>query len=101
MGLINLSNICHAGLALAGQIVVGVAAWLCGFSFFVSSVIGAFFAIGFYWGREVAQAERKAGTPPWYSGFLFTNWSQDAVFDFLCPVVACAISTVIVFFVTM
>lgn len=98
---INLSNISHAGLALACQAVVGLASWLCGASFVTAAVMGALLSIGFYWGREVAQAERKAGTPPWYSGFIVTNWSQDAVFDLLCPVIACAISTGIVFLVTI
>lgn len=98
---INLSNISHAGLALACQSVVGVAAWLCGASFVTAAVMGALLSIGFYWGREVAQHERKVGTPPWYSGFIMTNWSQDAVFDFLCPVVACAISTLAVAALTM
>lgn len=86
----NLSNLSHAALALAAQVVIGMLAYACGSSIVSASVIGGCFAVGFYFGREVAQAERKAGTPPWWSGFVMTKWSQDAIFDLLCPVVACS-----------
>ena len=51
--------------------------------------MGGLLAVGFYWGREVAQAERKAGTPPWWSGFDVRKWSLDAKLDLLFPVIAC------------
>lgn len=86
----NLSNLSHAALALSAQVVIGMLAYACGSSFVSASVIGGCFAVGFYFGREVAQAERKAGTPPWWSGFIMTRWSRDAIFDLLCPVVACS-----------
>ena len=53
-------------------------------------VMGGLFAVGFYFGREVAQAERKAGTPPWWSGFDGRKWSLDAKLDLLFPVIVCA-----------
>lgn len=87
----NLSNLSHAALALAAQVVIGLLAYACGSSIVSACVIGGCFAAGFYFGREVAQAERKAGTPPWWSGFIMTRWSRDAIFDLLCPVVACAL----------
>lgn len=86
----NASNFAHAALALAAQVVIGLLAFACGSSIVGASVIGGLFAVGFYFGREVAQAERKAGTPPWWSGFVMTKWSQDAIFDLLCPVVTCS-----------
>lgn len=86
----NASNFAHAALALAAQVVIGLLAFACGSSIVGASVIGGLFAVGFYFGREVAQAERKAGTPPWWSGFVVTKWSQDSIFDLLCPVVACS-----------
>ena len=86
----NLSNLSHAALALSAQVVIGMLAYACGSSIVSASVIGGCFAVGFYFGREVAQAERKAGTPPWWSGFIMTRWSRDAIFDLLCQVVACS-----------
>jgi hypothetical protein len=53
-------------------------------------VMGGLFAVGFYFGREVAQTERKAGTPPWWSGFDGRKWSLDAKLDLLFPVIVCA-----------
>ena len=86
--MLNLSNLAHAALALLCQIVV-VGILLCfGESSFTASLIGGALATGFYWGREVAQHERKAGTPPWYSGFKFQDWSLDSKMDFLCPLAA-------------
>lgn len=87
----NLSNFAHAGLAVACQTIVGLIAWACGASLFEASVMGGLLAVGFYWGREVAQAERKAGTPPWWSGFDVRKWSQDAILDLVAPAVACVI----------
>lgn len=52
--------------------------------------MGGLLAVGFYWGREVDQNERKRGTPPWWSGFVMTKWSTDSVLDLVFPIVACA-----------
>lgn len=87
----NLSNFAHAGLALVFQLITALIATAFGAELFEASVIGALLAVGFYLGREVAQAERKAGTPPWWSGFVMTKWSRDAIFDLLCPLVACSV----------
>lgn len=86
----NASNFAHAFLALIFQCAVGLIAFACGSSIVSASIVGGLFAVGFYFGREVAQAERKAGTPPWWAGFVMTKWSHDAIFDLLCPVVTCS-----------
>lgn len=85
----NLSNFSHAGLALAAQQIIALMALALGASLFWGEAVGAAFGIGFYLGREVAQVERKLGTPPWWSGFQFSRWSTDNICDFLCPVIAC------------
>lgn len=86
----NTSNFYHACLAVFSQVVIASAATLSfGIPMGVAYFIGGMFSVGFYFGREVAQAERKAGTPPWWSGLVITHWSRDAVFDFVCPLAAC------------
>lgn len=93
-----LSHLAHAGLSLATQLVIGLTAFFLGVSLFDSSVMGGLFAIGFYWGREVAQVERHAGTPPWWSGFNPRNWKADNWGDFLFPLVACVAAVLAVRF---
>lgn len=92
-----LSHIAHAGLALAAQIVVALVALLFSASLLAASVMGALLAVGFYWGREVAQVERRVGTPPWWSGFDPRDWEPDNWGDFLAPLatvvlVVCAVA---------
>ena len=86
----NESNFAHAGLALLAQMMTALIATAFGAELFEAAVMGAFLAVGFYLGREVAQAERKAGTPPWWSGFDARKWSLDAKLDLLFPVIVCA-----------
>ena len=50
------------------------------------AVISGLFPVGFYFGREVAQHERKMGGKPWYVGFKIWEWSTDAKLDFAFPV---------------
>ena len=90
----NKSNFAHAGLALLMQFVTALIATAFGADFVSASVMGGLFAVGFYFGREVAQAERKAGTPPWWSGFIIAKWSRDAIFDLLFPAIACSVFVV-------
>ncbi len=96
----NLSNVSHAGLALAMQGVVTIATYLVGFSPVLGAALGGVLAIGFYWGREVAQAERKAGGKPWWIGFDMTLWSNDAILDFVFPVLASSFFFVVTFALT-
>ena len=83
----NKSNLAHALLAVGFQAYWTLIAWLTNGSLSVTAIVSGAMAIGFYYGREVAQVERKAGTPPWYSGFLPKNWSKDNFFDFVTPLV--------------
>lgn len=86
----NESNFAHAGLALLAQMMTALMATALGADLLSAVVMGGLFAVGFYFGREVAQAERKAGTPPWWSGFEVRKWSGDAKLDLLFPVIVCA-----------
>lgn len=85
----NLSNLAHGGLALAAQIITALIALAFGADLFTGTLLGALLAIGFYWGREVAQAERKAGGTPWWIGFDVRMWSDDALLDLAVPVAFC------------
>ena len=85
----NRTNFEHAGYALAMQ----GALWLLTGSL----LTGAVLAIGFFFGREHAQAEYKAinadfngqrANMPWYAGFNPKYWSLDAVLDVLLPTAA-------------
>lgn len=87
----NLSNFAHGGLALAAQIVTALIAVAFGAEFFDGALLGAMLAIGFYWGREVAQAERKAGGSPWWIGFDVRQWSEDSILDLAVPISFCAV----------
>lgn len=93
----NLSNLAHAGLALACQIMTALIAKVFGADLFEASVMGALLTSGFYIGREVAQAEGKFGTPPWWSGFQFWKWSVDSKFDAMFPIAGTVLFSVLVF----
>lgn len=86
----NITNLAHALLAIACQLAVATVLWLVGIDFTAACVEGGLFAVGFYLGREVAQAEAKAGGDPWWIGFDMRLWSTDALCDFLFPVATCA-----------
>lgn len=88
----NSTNLSHAALALACQVVIAAVAWLAGVPLFPAFVMGGLLAVGFYWGREVAQAEAKAGGDPWWIGFDIRLWGTDAKYDLLMPVVVCGAS---------
>lgn len=85
----NASNFAHAGLSLLFQSVTTLIAYFCGLSIADASCLGGSVAIGFYIGREVTQAERKAGGNPWWVGFDVRRWTLDAKLDLLFPIVAC------------
>ena len=70
--------------------------------------LGALFAIGYYLGREMAQAEYrviqkfyggKRANMPWYGGFEPRGWDRKSVLDFVLPIAATAIVLIIVKFV--
>lgn len=85
----NESNFAHAGLALACQILTALIAMAFGADVFEAAVMGGLLSVGFYWGREVTQAEAKAGGTPWWVGFDFRQWTQDSIYDLAMPVGAC------------
>lgn len=89
----NIANLTHALLAVACQLVVATALWIVGIDFTTACAMGGLLAAGFYWGREVAQAEAKAGGTPWWIGFDVTKWSADAICDLAFPLAACALVT--------
>jgi hypothetical protein len=95
----NITNLTHALLAVVCQLVVATGLWLVGIDFSTACAMGGLLAVGFYWGREVTQAEAKAGTPPWYSGFKIWEWSLDSKLDLLFPVIATVIVSVIIFII--
>lgn len=94
----NASNFAHAGLAFACQILTALIALAFGADLFEACVMGGLLSVGFYWGREVDQNERKRGTPPWWSGFVMTKWSTDSVLDLVFPSVACTAFCCVSFF---
>ena len=85
----NKTNFEHAGYAVAMQLSV----WLLTGNLLAGALLG----IGFFLGREHAQAEYRAiekfyngkrANMPWYGGFEFRAWSLDSVLDFVLPIVA-------------
>lgn len=92
----NASNFYHALLAIACQLVVATALWIVGIGFTTACAMGGLLAVGFYWGREVTQAEAKAGGTPWWVGFDIRQWSQDSIYDLAVPVGACLIVQLVV-----
>lgn len=85
----NITNIYHALLAAGFQIVVAVSLRFVGVDTTTGCIMGGLLAVGFYFGREVAQAEAKAGGTPWWNGFDFRLWSLDSIYDLALPVGAC------------
>lgn len=94
----NFTNLTHALLAVACQLVVATALWIVGIDFTTACAMGGLLAVGFYWGREVTQAEVKAGGDPWYIGFEIRLWSKDAIYDLVVPTVACLLVCIACFF---
>ena len=83
----NKTNVEHLVFALLIQFVV----WLLT----GNALAGAMLAVGFFFGREHAQAEYKAintdfggkrANMSWYAGFKPKYWTLDAVLDVLFPV---------------
>lgn len=89
----NITNLFHAVLAVACQLIVATALWLVGIDFPTACAMGGLFAVGFYFGREVAQAEAKAGGTPWWIGFDVRKWSADAICDLAFPLATCSLVT--------
>ena len=86
---VNASNWSHAGLAVGAQLVLAIIfALLTPWSFVTALCVGGAFSIGFYYGREVDQVEKNHNRTPWWIGFKWSLWGEDARMDFICPTVA-------------
>ena len=93
----NISNFEHAGYAVLMQVIVGLLTgnWLA----------GAMLGIGFFAGREHAQAEyrsiekfyggKRANLPNDFVAFMPRAWDLDSVLDLLFPIIACTAVCVI------
>lgn len=95
-----ISSISHAGLIMLCQIffILFCEIFLNDISLVLATIFGSLFGIGFYFGREVAQHERKVGTPPWYSGFKIWEWSLDSKLDLLFPLIVGILMPIIIYF---
>lgn len=71
--------------------------------------LGALFAIGYYLGREMAQAEYrvineyyggKRANMPWWGAFQIRAWTQKSVFDVALPSIAVAFVAILVALLT-
>lgn len=91
----NITNLSHAILAILTQAFFTILLAFFNVPPLYGTVIGGVFSTGFYFGREVAQHERKVGTPPWWSGFKIKDWSKDAVLDFVTPTIACTLVCIV------
>ena len=78
----------HAAITVA----LGLIGWVLG-----SLVIGLMFALGFYFGREVAQQEAKTEGSPW-RGLEVWKWNLDAQLDMGFPIIAAVLLSVIAWF---
>ena len=85
-----MKNLEHSAYALLFMAIIGLLTnnWLA----------GAMLGIGFFLGREHAQAEYrviqkfyegKRANMPWYGGFEPRAWDLDSVLDLLFPIIAC------------
>ena len=75
----NESNFAHAGLALLAQMMTALMATALGADLLSAVVMGGLFAVGFYFGREVAQARRRGGAA---SMFASGPWTRSLIFSF-------------------
>lgn len=85
-----MKNLEHSAYALLFMAIIGLLSgdWLA----------GAMLGVGFFVGREHAQAEYrviqkfydgKRANMPWYGGFEPRGWDLDSVLDLLFPIIAC------------
>ncbi len=84
----NRTNFEHAGYALLFQLVIAAAFWLCLDLWTIGLWAGGLFAVGFFIGREHAQAQNKYQIG-YIKAFDVRIWSLDARLDLLFPFTAC------------
>ena len=95
-----ISSISHAALVVILQLLFLI---ICGYLFPSMSIVmscslGSLFGVGFYFGREITQHERKVGIPPWYNGFKIWEWSLDSKLDLLFPLIVGILMPIILYF---
>jgi hypothetical protein len=83
----NHTNFEHAGWALLFQFVIASAFWLFVDLWTIGLWAGGLFAVGFFIGREHAQAQRSKNLGV-FRAFDVRLWSWDARLDLLFPFVA-------------
>jgi hypothetical protein len=85
----------HIPLALLVQFLLSPFGWW----------LGALFAIGYYLGREMSQAEYrviqdyyggKRSNMPWWGAFQPRAWTSKSVLDWALPTVAVALVAILV-----
>ena len=92
-----MKNLEHSAYALLFMAIVGLLTgnWLA----------GAMLGVGFFLGREHAQAEYrviehfyegKRANMPWNGGFEIRAWDLKSILDFVLPIAATAIALVII-----
>jgi hypothetical protein len=91
-----MKNLEHPAYALLFMAIIGLLTgnWLA----------GVMLGVGFFLGREHAQAEYrviqkfyegKRANMPWYGGFEPRGWDRKSVLDFVLPIAATAIVLII------
>ena len=95
--MIYIKNLGHPAYALLFMAIIGLLTnnWMA----------GAMLGIGFFLGREHAQAEYrviqkfydgKRANMPWYGGFERRAWNVKSILDFVLPIVATMVAVVII-----
>ena len=74
----NESNFAHAGLALLAQMMTALMATALGADLLSAVVMGGLFAVGFYFGREVADSMFASGPGTRSLIFSFPSLSAQA-----------------------
>lgn len=91
---IDRTNFEHAAYAVAMQL--GVLALFGRLDFYAALAGGTLLGVGFFIGREHAQAEKR-WNPAWgrgtvWSAFDMRRWDWNSRWDLIFPVVACALA---------
>ena len=89
----NRTHFEHAGYTLIFQLVIALAFALFVDLWTVGLWSGGLFAVGFFWGREHAQAQNKYHVNE-FLAFDLRIWSWDARLDLLFPLLACLVVAV-------
>lgn len=90
----NRSHFNHLALAIGAQLVLCLGFWpLIGFA--PALMLGTGIGIGFYWGREVTDAEIHQKEDVWWRGFDVRRWDLDSRLDLAFPLVGCSLVAVL------